>query len=129
MINEMATSFDFFLNERSVLLYHLEHYDGSGHPEGLRGDQIPLGARIFAVADSFSAMTSKRDYKNSLSIDEAVLELADKAGSQFDPDIVILFFKVLEEYEKDSISSGIMKKAYAKVTEFKQHNCNQEKHK
>ena len=93
-------SFDFFVNERSVLLYHHEKFDGSGYPEGLKGDQIPLGARLFSVADSFAAMTSERDYRRTFSIDEAVLELADKAGTQFDPDMVLLFFDVLEKYEE-----------------------------
>jgi len=112
MINEMAASFDFFQNERAVLLYHLENYDGSGYPEGLKGDQIPLGARIFSVADAFTAMTSDRDYKPTLSHDQAILELADHAGSQFDPEIVKLFLQVLESHDRDSVTDETLKKAH-----------------
>ena len=53
MLVELIELFDFFSNEKEVLLYHHEHYDGSGYPEGLKGDEIPLGARIFAIADAF----------------------------------------------------------------------------
>jgi two-component system, cell cycle response regulator len=65
-----------------------EHVDGSGYPDGLRGSEIPLGARIVAVCDAFHAMTSERPYQRSLKPHEALAELARCAGTQFDPDVV-----------------------------------------
>jgi HD-GYP domain-containing protein (c-di-GMP phosphodiesterase class II) len=68
-----------------------EHYDGGGYPDQLRGDQIPLGARILAVADAFQAMTEKRPYRKPLSPKEALAELHRLAGRQFDPRVVSMF--------------------------------------
>ncbi|MGM0436497.1 MAG: HD domain-containing phosphohydrolase [Bacillota bacterium] len=74
-------------------LYHHERYDGKGYPRGLKGDRIPLFARIICVADAFEAMTSQRPYKNAVSAKEALQELKDNAGTQFDPMLVELFEK------------------------------------
>src|SRR5271165_729354 len=71
-----------------IVRSHHESWDGSGYPDGLSGEQIPLLARIVAVADSFDAMTSDRVYRKRLSLEEAFAELEQKSGSQFDPDIV-----------------------------------------
>ncbi len=62
-----------------------ERYDGKGYPQGLKGDQIPLGAKIIAVADSFDAMTSDRSYRKAMDIDEASNEIMNNSGTQFDP--------------------------------------------
>jgi HD-GYP domain-containing protein (c-di-GMP phosphodiesterase class II) len=62
-----------------------ERFDGGGYPRGLRGEQIPLAARIFAIADSFDAMTSDRPYRSALSTEDAVAEIRAGSGSQFDP--------------------------------------------
>ncbi|MFP4417610.1 MAG: HD domain-containing phosphohydrolase [Fibrobacterota bacterium] len=75
----------------SLILYHHEHYDGSGYPEGLQGENIPLGARILHVSDAFEAMTSNRPYRNSLGKKEAFKRLREQKGKQFDPKIVELF--------------------------------------
>jgi len=71
-----------------LILYHHEDYDGSGYPEGLEGDEIPIGARIIHVADAFEAMTSKRPYRNSLGSPEAMRRLAEGRGTHFDPSVV-----------------------------------------
>jgi putative nucleotidyltransferase with HDIG domain len=71
---------------------HHEKYDGKGYPDGLKGDEIDITARIIAVADSFDAMTSNRPYRQGLSLDTAFEELRKHAGAQFDPDIVSAFF-------------------------------------
>lgn len=79
---------------RDVILRHHEQWDGSGYPQGLRGEDIPLGARIFAVADTIDAMTSDRPYRSALSIDEVSAELERCAGAQFDPQVVKAFFSI-----------------------------------
>jgi len=70
-----------------VILHHHERYDGKGFPQGLRGEDIPLGARIVAVADAVDAMLSDRPYRNALSPQQVKLELEKEAGTQFDPHI------------------------------------------
>jgi diguanylate cyclase (GGDEF)-like protein/putative nucleotidyltransferase with HDIG domain len=76
--------------------YHHERYDGTGYPTGLKGDNIPLDARILAVADSFDAMTSERPYRNqSRTKEEALEELIRNAGTQFDPNVVRAFVNLM----------------------------------
>jgi len=88
-----------------LVLHHHERYDGNGYPHGLKGGDIPLGARIIAVADSFEAMTADRPYRKALTAEEAILEIRQNAGSQFDPDVVKAFMEVLKENMLD-VSSG-----------------------
>ncbi|WP_457600432.1 HD domain-containing phosphohydrolase [Hydrogenivirga sp.] len=85
-----------------VLLYHQEKYDGTGYPFGKKGEEIPLLARIYTVADSFEAMTARRIYKRSKPWDVALRELEELAGRHFDPDIVPHAVKVLSGM-KDSV--------------------------
>ncbi|NMB02759.1 MAG: HD-GYP domain-containing protein [Firmicutes bacterium] len=80
-----------------VTLAHHERMDGSGYPYGLRGQQIPLMARIVAVADAYDAMVSARPYRYAINHNQAVQELRRGAGSQFDPQIVSVFLKVLSK--------------------------------
>lgn len=81
-----------------VIEAHHERYNGSGYPTGLRGDQIPLLGRILAVADSFDAMTTDRSYRKAYSLERAIEELKNNAGSQFDPLVVEIFIKMLGEF-------------------------------
>jgi HD-GYP domain-containing protein (c-di-GMP phosphodiesterase class II) len=74
-----------------AVLHHHERFDGSGYPGGLRGEEIPLEARIVSVADAFSAMTGPRPYRDPVSVDAAIDELEANAGTQFDPEVVRLF--------------------------------------
>lgn len=84
-----------FLHDlHKLILYHHEHYDGTGYPEGIRGEQIPLGARILHVADAFEAMTSNRPYRNSLGHTEAIHRLIEESGKQFDPSIIVAFLRI-----------------------------------
>lgn len=82
---------------REIIRHHQECYDGSGYPDGLKGKEIPLGARIIAVADAFGAMTTDRPYRKALSVEQAVMELKKFSGIQFDPEIVDLFISLLKE--------------------------------
>ncbi|RLB52813.1 MAG: hypothetical protein DRI34_14225, partial [Deltaproteobacteria bacterium] len=79
-----------------AVYHHHEQYDGSGYPLGLKGEEIPLEARILAVADTYDAMTSDRPYRAALSHEIAVAELRRCAGSQFDPRIVAVFIIEME---------------------------------
>lgn len=82
---------------RDLILYHHERFDGKGYPTRLKGKDIPLGARIMAVADTFDAMTSHRAYRKALPRKVAVAEIKNCSGTQFDPEIVDVFLKVLEK--------------------------------
>jgi putative nucleotidyltransferase with HDIG domain len=87
-----------FLHEAAQIVYsHQERYDGSGYPRRLKGDQIPLGARIFAVADTFDAITSDRPYRAAQSIVSARREIQRSSGIQFDPEVVDTFLSLSED--------------------------------
>jgi putative nucleotidyltransferase with HDIG domain len=76
-----------------VILYHHERYDGKGYPEGIKGEQIPLSARIVIVADAIDAMMSVRPYRSALTMEKVFNELKENAGTQFDPEIVDIILK------------------------------------
>jgi putative nucleotidyltransferase with HDIG domain len=80
-----------------IVRYHQERYDGSGYPEGLKGEDIPIGARIIGVVDTYGAMTEDRVYRKALGHNEAVAELKRFAGRQFDPQVVTTFIRLLKE--------------------------------
>jgi len=79
---------------RQVIACHHERWDGSGYPRGLRGVEIPLAARIFAVSDAFDAMTNDQPYRDAVPADEALAEIRSKAGLDFDPDVAALFLEL-----------------------------------
>lgn len=79
-----------------LILYHHEHYDGNGYPDGLKGEQIPIGARILHVADAFESMTSNRPYRQSLGRAEAIRRLVRESGKQFDPAIISAFLRIAD---------------------------------
>ena len=76
-----------------AVLHHHERYDGQGYPSGLKGEEIPYLARVLAVADAYSAMTSDRPYRRALTRDEAIVEIRANAGGQFDPEIAAAFIQ------------------------------------
>ena len=82
---------------QEIALYHHEQWDGSGYAAGLKGEEIPLCARIVAVADAFDAMTNDRPYRRALSVSAALQELEAKAGTQFDPNVVLAFVRAVQE--------------------------------
>jgi len=78
-----------------IVYHHHEHYDGRGYIEGLKGEDIPLGARLLSVVDAFVAMTSPRAYREAYSLEKALTELEEKAGTQFDPSVVPIFAEMV----------------------------------
>ncbi len=105
------------LAEAAEIVYsHQEHYDGSGYPQQLKGEQIPLGARIFSVADTLDAMTSDRPYRRRLSFEQARAEIQRCCGTQFDPEVVEVFLKMPDSIWLDlrrDIEAQIDKVAYS----------------
>ncbi|MFA6001173.1 MAG: HD domain-containing phosphohydrolase, partial [Thermoleophilia bacterium] len=94
---------DFPYDVKPLVRHHHERIDGSGYPDGLVGDKIPLGARIIGVADAYEAMTSDRPYRKALSRATAMEELKRCAGTQFDVELVDTFIEVLTEDDGASI--------------------------
>jgi diguanylate cyclase (GGDEF)-like protein/putative nucleotidyltransferase with HDIG domain len=86
-----------FADEATWLLHHHERYDGSGYPDALRGDRIPLESRIISVADAFEAMTGGRPYRPRLTDEQALAELSERSGTQFDPGCVQALAAVVRE--------------------------------
>ncbi len=87
----------FLSGAAKIVFSHQEHYDGSGYPNGLRGNEIPIGARIFAVADTLDAITSDRPYRKARSFDAAREEILRCSGTQFDPAVVEVLLKISNE--------------------------------
>jgi diguanylate cyclase (GGDEF)-like protein len=90
----------------SSILHHHERWDGDGYPEGLKGEEIPIEARILAIADSFAAMTSARPYRPALSHDEIIKELRQCAGTQFDPKLVEVFIGIIKAGLIETVKIG-----------------------
>ncbi len=84
-----------------IVRHHHEHFDGTGYPAGLKGEEIPLLARILTAADSYEAMTADRPYRRGLSAEAALEELRTCAGTQFDPRIVSLLVSIVTEEEAE----------------------------
>jgi len=93
---EMLSQFKLIKSVIPPLYHHHERLDGRGYPDGLRGNAIPLGARIIAIVDAFEVMTSHRIYQKSRTALQAYEELYENAGTQFDAELVALFYKFLE---------------------------------
>jgi putative nucleotidyltransferase with HDIG domain len=85
---------------RDIVLYHHERYDGKGYPRGLKGGNIPIGARLVAVADAYDAMTTEHAYRGRMTIDEAISQLTKGKGTQFCPKAVDAFIAALEKSEE-----------------------------
>jgi len=97
---ELLIPLNLSANILSYIQHHHERYDGTGYPDGLAGEQIPLGARIIAISDSYDSMTSDRPYRKPLTNGDAKSEMVKNGGKQFDPKLVSLFLDVLKEMEE-----------------------------
>jgi putative nucleotidyltransferase with HDIG domain len=94
----MLIKIPFLRDAAEIVLAHQEFFDGTGYPRGLRGEQIPLGARIFSLADAMDAMISDRPYRKALPMSHAREEIRRCAGTQFDPKIVEVFLSIPEKH-------------------------------
>jgi len=94
---EILSPLEFLSGVVPLIRHHHERYKGSGYPDGLKGEQIALGARIISVADAFEAMVSERPYRRALSREEALLEIKAGLGNQFDPQIGELFIATVKK--------------------------------
>ncbi|UCH95625.1 MAG: diguanylate cyclase [Candidatus Aminicenantes bacterium] len=97
MLEELARTFDIFADERAILRYHHENHDGSGYPEGLRGTQVPMGARLLSLVHAFVNMTSLQNSKPLLPPQQVIDQLVKEAGHQFDPLLVGHLLGLIEE--------------------------------
>ena len=93
---EMVRKIPFLYEEPEIIYAHHETFDGTGYPRALRGEEIPLGARIFAIADTLDAITSDRPYRKARSYAEAYAEILRCSGTQFDPCLVAAFLHIPE---------------------------------
>ncbi len=118
MLSELIDMFDFFANEKSILLYHREYFDGTGYPAGLKENEIPLGARLFAIANAIATMMSDLPYRKKLSPEEIITELADNAGKKFDPMMVSLYFDIIEKQKLLPVSEDFLKEAKEKLNKL-----------
>ena len=94
---KILETIDFPWKIKPIIVHHHERYDGKGYPGGLKGREIPLGARILSVVDAYAAMTANRPHRKSLQKEEAIAELHRNVGTQFDPEIVEIFTRVVEQ--------------------------------
>lgn len=92
----IISSMEQFSDIAEYILYHHERWDGSGYPEGLKGEDIPLLSRILSIVDAYDVMTSGRPYKEPISREEALQEILDCAGSQFDPELAEIFVEFMK---------------------------------
>lgn len=101
--HQLGTKMDFLQMAKEIALSHHERWDGSGYPQGLVGDNIPLSARLMAVADVYDALISHRIYKKGISHKKAVDIITQGKGTHFDPDIVEAFIEIQDEFNKIAI--------------------------
>jgi len=97
---QMLAGIPFLANAAEIVRSHHEMFDGTGYPEGLRADAIPLPARVFSVVDAFDAMTTNRPYRAALPVEHAADEIARMAGTQFDPDVSHMFVGIIDRLPK-----------------------------
>ena len=94
---EILEPLGYLQEEKKIIYHHHERYDGKGYPDGLKGENIPLGSRIIAVADTFDAMNSERPYRKRLPEEYILSELKKASGNQLDPNITSVFLSLLKQ--------------------------------
>lgn len=114
---EILSSIDFPYPVVPIVRGHHENWDGSGYPDGLRGEEIPIGARILSVVDCFDALTSDRPYRPAMSEQEAVAIIVERRGTMYDPDVVETFLQVYREIAPPSLPAPQLQKALGRIRE------------
>ncbi|MBU1050164.1 HD-GYP domain-containing protein [Candidatus Bipolaricaulota bacterium] len=104
---DMLSERDYLGGAADIVRAHHERWDGKGYPRGLRGTDIPIGARVVAVVDTYDAIVSARPYKKALAKDEALRELERNAGTQFDPGVVRAFLEVVRNSEDGKAGADV----------------------
>lgn len=107
---------------QQVTLSHHEHWDGSGYPQGLKGEEIPIVARLMAVADVYDAISSRRPYKEALGHEEAVRVISAGRGSHFDPDVVDAFIDLKDTF---SCIAGVLDELFPSLTDLNLHSIDE----
>lgn len=111
---DLVSKIGFLAPAAEIVLTHQERFDGTGYPQGLMGEEIPLGARIFAVSDTLDAMTSDRPYRRALPLSTARAEITLESGRQFDPEVVRIFLSLPEHlWEKIRMEVAGIRFSYA----------------
>jgi putative nucleotidyltransferase with HDIG domain len=105
--NRIISHIGYLSKAAEIIRAHHEHFDGTGYPRGLRGDEIPAGARVFAVSDTLDALTVKRPYREAVSYEEAKRDILAASGKLFDPSVIDAFMKASDEL-KDVIGKIIL---------------------
>jgi putative two-component system response regulator len=98
---------NFLETARQIALYHHEHWDGGGYPEGLAGEQIPIAARIVAISDVYDALASRRPYKRAHTHEECVEAIKSGAGAQFDPELVSIWLGIAWKFKEIGRQFGL----------------------
>jgi HD-GYP domain-containing protein (c-di-GMP phosphodiesterase class II) len=107
LVAEAIVSHTPYLREVApIILHHHEFYDGSGYPDGLKAEEIPLEARILAIADAYHAMTSDRPYRKGMPPEAALQEMERLAGKQFDPQLLPVFVSIIREQLTKKAAGG-----------------------
>jgi len=116
-LGELTRHFDYFANERTMLLCQGEHYDGSGYPEGLTGEEIPLASRIFSLANGLAAMNTDRPHRKRLSPQALLDELRQGAGTQWDPSLVLLAIDIIQEQKLIPLDETLLARTKLQISE------------
>ena len=107
---DMLSPIPYLRQALDIPFYHHEKWDGTGYPHGLKGEQIPLSARLFSVVDVFDAITSDRPYRPAWSTEKALNYILDQSGKYFDPNVVVEFMKIVNEGQIPDCSIVLNKK-------------------
>lgn len=102
-----------------IVRYHHERYDGYGYPTGLKGEEIPFGARLISIVDAFDAMTSDRSYRKKLSLQKVIEEIKDGAGTQFDPYLAREFIDLIKMLNRKNLNENNVIRILSKGDKFK----------
>ena len=103
---ELIKKFRWLKNAEKIIRYHHEKYDGTGYPDGVKHEKIPMAARIFSIADTFDALTTPRPYRDPLPLEESLAVLEQETGLQFDPVLLSAFLEIAPHLHATAASSS-----------------------